>query len=312
MHAHAQAVHAQIDAVSPFLRVPEGAPESSEVVLALTPRYRALTEEFLRDLMLYFDDILILAIPEEWRSVAGIPGRIRKCADYLEMARLISQARVFIGNPGLASAIAEGLKAPRIVDLPLEPTNAFPIGPNGYVLPAGRAEFVDIAQRLCGDRPRLASLYSDLLQALAAESTRLPLIGGADQARITLEGGIWTKLAPEEHSVFMHPGAREAAPSRVLFEGIPLAGHNCLQAELSVEHPESAPVEFWFHLRDANGATIHQSTREVQPAESVHWQVTFGRTFSTANLEIATSLAAGAESPNYAWAWVRNPQLRVI
>ena len=194
VHAHALAVHAQIDAVSPFLRVPEGAPEAGEVVLALTPRYRTLTEEFVRDLMLYFDDILILAIPEEWRSVAGIPGRIRKCADYLEMARLIRQARVFIGNPGLASAIAEGLKAPRIVDLPLEPVNAFPIGPNGYILPAGRAEFVDIVRRLCGDQPRVASLYSDLLHTLATESSGLPLIGG-DPSRITLEGGGWTKLA---------------------------------------------------------------------------------------------------------------------
>ncbi|MDR3698640.1 MAG: hypothetical protein P4L56_03335 [Candidatus Sulfopaludibacter sp.] len=312
MHAHALAVHAEIDAVSPFLRVPEDLPEAGEVVLALTPRYRTLTEEFLRDLMLYFDDILILAIPEEWRSVAGIPGRIRKCADYLEMAGLIQQARVFIGNPGLASAIAEGLKAPRIVDLPLEPVNAFPIGPNGYVLPAGRAEFVDIVRRLCGDRPRLASLYSDLLQAVAAESSRLPLIGGVDPARVTLEGGGWTKLAPEENGVFLHPGAPEAPPPRIVFEEILLAGHNCLQADLSVEHPESAPVRFSFHLRDASGATIHQSTREVQPAESVHWQVTFPRNFSAASLEIATSLAAGAESPNYAWAWVRNPQLRVI
>lgn len=312
VHAHALAVRAEIDATSPFLRVPEGAPEAAEVVLALTPRYRTLTDEFLRDLMLYFDDILILAIPEEWRSVAGIPGRIRKCADYLEMARLIRQARVFIGNPGLASAIAEGLKAPRIVDLPLEPVNAFPLGPDGYVLPAGHAEFVDILRRLCGDRPRLSSLYSDLLQSVAAESTRLQLIGGADSSRITLEGGGWTKLAPEEKSVFLHPGAQDTVPPRALFEGIPLAGHNCLQADLSVEHPESAPVRFSFHLRDESGATIHQSTREVQPAESVHWRVIFPRTFSRASLEIATCLAEGAESPNYAWAWVRNPQLRVI
>jgi len=312
MHAHSRAVRAEIDANCPFLRVPEGAPEAGEVVLALTPRYRTLTEEFLRDLMLYFDDIVILAIPEEWRSVSGIPGRVRKCADYLEMARLIRQARVFIGNPGLASAIAEGLKAPRIVDLPLEPVNAFPLGPNGYVLPAGHAEFVDILQRLCGDRPRVASLYSDLLQSVAAESSRLPLIGAVDPSRITLEGGGWTKLAPEEKGVFLHPGPLEAPPARVLFEGIELTGHNCLQADLSVEHAESAPVRFSFHLRDASGETIHQSTREVQPAESVHWRVTFPRTFSRSSLEIATSLAAGAESPDYAWAWVRNPQLRVI
>jgi hypothetical protein len=331
MHAHAKAVHAEIDANAPFLRVPVETPEVNEVVVALTPRYRNLTDEFLRDLMLYFDDILILAIPDEWRSVAGIPGRVRQCADFLEMARLIQQAGVFIGNPGLASAIAEGLKAPRIIDLPLDFPNAFPIGPNGYVLPSGRGEFVDIVQRLCGGRPRLASLYSDLLRSLDRQASenrelrgaiagsrrppvrqRLPLIGEIDSGPITLDGGAWTRLVPEQNGVFLHPGPKETAPPRVRFGGLKLAGHNCFEADLSVDHPESAPVCFRFHLRDESGLTIEESTREVQPAETVHWQVTFPRTFSTASLELSTVMAPGSESPNFAWAWVRNPQFRVI
>ncbi|MGD0868987.1 MAG: hypothetical protein ABSB88_05505 [Bryobacteraceae bacterium] len=332
MHAHAKAMHAEIDANAPFLRVPVETPEVSEVVLALTPRYRDLTDESLRDLMLYFDDILILAIPDEWRSVAGIPGRVRRCADFLEMARLIQQAGVFIGNPGLASAIAEGLKAPRIIDLPLDLPNAFPIGPNGYVLPSGRGEFVDIVQRLCRDRPRLASLYSDLLRSLDSQASenrelrcaigagiqhprvghRLRLIGEIDSAPITFDGGGWSRLAPEGNGVFLNPGPKETAPASVRFEGLRLAGHNCFEADLSVDHPESAPVCFRFHLRDENGLTIQESTREVQPAEPVHWQVTFPRNFSTASLELSTVLAPGSESPDFAWAWVRNPQLRVI
>ena len=332
MHAHAKAMHAEIDASAPFLRVPVETPEASEAVVALTPRYRVLTDEFLRDLMLYFDDILILAIPDEWRSVAGIPGRVRRCADFLEMARLIQQTGVFIGNPGLASAIAEGLKAPRIVDLPLDTPNAFPIGPNGYVLPSGRGEFVDIVQRLCGGRPRLASLYSDLLRSLdslASENRelrhgmgaggprppvrdRLPLIGEIDSGPITLDGGVCTRLAPLENGVFLHPGPQETAPPRARFEGLRLAGHNCFEADLSIDHPESAPVCFRFHLRDENGLTIQESTREVQPSEPVHWQVTFPRNFSTASLELSTVLAPGSESPNFAWAWVRNPLLRVV
>jgi len=332
MYAHAKAVHAEIDANAPFLRVSAETPEASEVVLALTPRYRDLTDEFLRHLMLYFDDILILAIPGEWRSVAGIPGRVRRCADFLEMARLIQQAGVFIGSPSLASAIAEGLKVPRIIDLPLDLPNAFPLGPNGYVLPSGRAEFVDIVQRLCGGRPRLASLYSDLLRSLDSQASEnrelrraigdgsphprvrhlLPLIQEIDAGPITLDGGGWTKLAPEENGIFLHPGPPETAPARARFEGLGLAGHNCFEADLSVDHPESAPVCFRFHLRDENGLTIQESTREVRPAEPVHWQVTFPRNFSTASLELSTVVAPGSESPNFAWAWVRNPQLRAI
>lgn len=324
MHAHAQAMHAEIEANAPFLQVPAGEFEANEVVLALTPRYRILTDEFLRDLMLYFDDILILAIPGEWRSLAGIPGRIRKCADYLEMAQVIQKARVFIGNPGLAAAIAEGLKAPRVIDLPIEPCNAFPIGPKGYVLPAGRAEFVAIVHRLCGDRPRLASLYSDLLRALASQTSgsseprheteagALSLIGAVDAAHITLEGGGWTRLSAEENGVFLHPGPQENAPARALFDGLRLEGHNCFQADLCVDHPESAPVRFQFHLRDENGVTIQESTRDVAPVTPVRWQVTFPRNFSTASVELLTSMAPGSQTPNFAWAWVRNPQLRMI
>lgn len=332
MQAHAKALHAAIDVNVPFLRVPEGAAEASEVVLALTPRYRGLSDEFLRDLMLYFDDILILAIPDEWRSVAGIPGRVRQCADFLEMAQLIQRTKIFIGSPSLASAIAEGLKAPRIIDRPLEFPNAFPIGPRGYVLPSGRAEFVDIVRRLDGGRAEMTQLYSDLLRsqeeqaaenrelrsAMGAENwnppagSMLPLMGKIIAGPVTLDGGGWSKLATEEHGIFLHPGHPGTAPPRARFEGLRLAGHNCFEADLSVDHPDAAPVSFLFHLCDEKGLIIQESTREVQPAEPVHWRVTFPRTFSTVRLELSTVLAGGSESPNFAWAWVRNPQLRVI
>ena len=170
--------------------------------------------------------------------MAGIPGRVRKYADFLEMAQLIQQARIFIGNQSLAAAIAEGLKAPRIIDLPIEPCNAFPIGPKGYVLPAVRAEFVAIVHRLCGDRPRLASLYSDILRAVASQTSgsceprpetgvgALSLIGAVDAAQFTLEGGGWTRLSAEENGVFLHPGPEENSPARALFDRLRLAGQN--------------------------------------------------------------------------------------
>ena len=316
MHAHAAALHAAIDANAPFLAVPAGSPPANEVVVAFTPRYRALDEEFVRELTLYFDEILILSIPEEWRSVAGIPGRVCKCADYLEMAQIIAQSRIFIGNPGLASAIAEGLKAPRIVDLPVEPCNAFPIGPNGYVLPAGRREFVEIVHRVCGDLPRVASLYGDLLRSVEAQTSqsrdRLPLIGGTAAPRVRLEGGVLTRISREEHAVLLHPGPSETPPARAIFDTLQLSGHNCFQASLSVEHPQSAPIEFRIRICGESGTLLQESARQVQPAESVHWQVTFPRTFGPASLELSTVLAPGAESPDFAWAWIRNPQLRVI
>ena len=316
MYAHARALQVEIDPNLPFLQIPDGTEPPAEVVLALTPRYRNLSDEFVRDLALYFDDILILAIPEEWRTVGGIPGRIRQCADFLEMAQLIQRAGIFIGSPSLASAIAEGLKAPRIVDLPVDLPNAFPVGPGGYVLPAGREEFVDIAQRLCGDRPRLAALYSDLLRSripLAPGDRRvLPLVGEQFPGDVTLDGGGWSKLSPEDNGVFLHPSPKGSAPPRALFEGLKLAGHNCFEADLSVDHPNSAPVCFLFRLCDENGRTIQESSREVEPSQPVHWLVAFPREFSTVSLELSTMLAPGFESADYAWAWCRNPRLQVV
>ena len=316
IYAHAKALQVEIDPNLPFLQIPDGTGAGAEVVLALTPRYRNLSDELVRDLALYFDDILILAIPEEWRTVAGIPGRIRQCADFLEMAQLIQQAGIFIGSPSLASAIAEGLKAPRIIDLPVDLPNAFPLGPKGYVLPEGHEEFVDIVQRLCGDRPRLAKLYSDLLRSqapIAPPGRRiLSLVGEENPGRVTLDGGGWSRLAPEEKGVFLHPSAKGSAPPRALFEGLQLAGHNFFEADLSVEHAGSAPVCFLFRLCDEDGQTIQESSREVQPSQPVHWQVAFPRGFSAVTLELSTVLAPGFESPDYAWAWVRNPRFRVI
>lgn len=313
MYAHAKAIHVEIDPNQPFLQVPAGTEEGNEVVLALTPRYRNLSDEFLRDLTLYFDDILILALPEEWRPVSGIPGRVRQCRDFVEMAQLIQRARVFIGSPSLASAIAEGLKAPRVIDLPVDLPNAFPIGPKGYVLPASHGEFVDVVRRLCGDLPRVACLYSDLIRLLdsLAAIRVLPLLEEVPPDRITLDGGGWSRLSPDENGVFLHPGPQGSAPPRVRFEGILLSGHNCFEADLRIDHPESAPVCFRLHLRDENGLTIHESSRQVNPAEPVHWQVTFPRSFSTASLELSTILA-GSESPDYAWAWARNLKFRVV
>ena len=316
MFAHGKALHVEIDPNLPFLQVPAGTESGAEAVLALTPRYRNLSDEFLRSLALYFEDILILAIPEEWRTVTGIPGRVRQCADFLEMAQCIAGAGVFIGSPSLASAIAEGLKAPRMIDLPLDLPNAFPVGPNGCVLPAGRGEFVDVARRLCGSNPRLAALYDDLLHSLEAlaggERPWLRLFQAVPSHRITLDGGGWKQLAPEEDGVFLHPGPRGSEPPRIRFDGLLLDGHNYFEADLSIAHPEGVPVCFQLHLRDKNGLTIQTSSQEVHADAPVRWQVNFPPTYSTVSLELSTVLAPGLESPHYAWAWARRLRLRVV
>jgi hypothetical protein len=129
--------------------------------MAITPRHRVLSDEYVRQIALQFVNPLILAIPEEWRAITGIPGRVHKCDDLLEMACLINRAPLFIGTPSLASAIAEGLKVPRIVDLP-SIANAFPIGPRGYVIPSRLVDFQRTVRHLTpGGATTVPSLRGD-------------------------------------------------------------------------------------------------------------------------------------------------------
>ena len=151
IESHARAQGVCIDPNDAFLTAPKSTSTqgSPDVVMAFTPRHRVLTDDFIRRMVIHqkFRQPLILGIPEDWRAVAGVPGTLRTCEDMLEMARLINSAPVFIGSPSLASAIAEGLKAPRLVDLQ-SVSNDFPVGPGGFVIPTHIEELSLIFQHL--------------------------------------------------------------------------------------------------------------------------------------------------------------------
>lgn len=158
MVAHARAQAAHIDPNVAFLSVPYSAEETvaPEVVMAFTPRHRLLSDDYIRALIIHlgFKEPLLLTVPEEWRSVSGIPGRVIRCKDMFEMACIINSSPIFIGSPGLASAIAEGLKVPRLVDLQVD-ANAFPVGPRGYAIPNQIQELSSMLQHI--QRSRAAS-----------------------------------------------------------------------------------------------------------------------------------------------------------
>jgi len=56
-----------------------------------------------------------------------------KTKDLMEAARLISAAKVFIGNQSVCFAVAEGLGADRILEVCPEAPNVIPATPNGYL-----------------------------------------------------------------------------------------------------------------------------------------------------------------------------------
>lgn len=52
--------------------------------------------------------------------------------NFLEVTGILANCKVFIGNQSLMFAIAEQMKAPRILEVCLEAPNVMPIGANGY------------------------------------------------------------------------------------------------------------------------------------------------------------------------------------
>lgn len=135
---HADAVGAAIDPEAPFLELddrPEPDPDAP-IVLSLTPRYRYLDRHYYRELLQDMGPVIKIGIPSEAHVYDGIPGELVTCTDALDLARRIASARCFVGSPSLPYAIAEGLKVPRLVDVPVSPLNAYPRGAHGWLLPA--------------------------------------------------------------------------------------------------------------------------------------------------------------------------------
>jgi hypothetical protein len=339
MHAHARALGVEIDPNQPFLTVPAGDSSARpDVVLSLTPRYRALTDEFVRELGLYFENIVAVGLPEEWRAVAGFDARVRKCGDFLELARLIHAAPLFIGNPSLSSAIAEGLKVPRIIDLP-SVANAFPIGPRGYILPTRRADFFDIVHHVCPDNLPIRALYADLngsLQQLKAENDKLrrvaewaatclkevqpkvathvrdvlPLMREAQRGRVALGGGAETRLEPENQAIFLHPGPPGSPEAKARFTRVEIAGYNAFESDIHLSNEQAEPVCFLFRLYGTAGDLILENSREITGATKAHWRLEFPPIYAEATVELATRMGESASSEEFAWARFINPELR--
>lgn len=339
MHAHARAVGADIDPNEPFLSVPDNASnDTPDVVICLTPRYRGLTEEFVRELGLYFDNVVAVGIPEEWRSVAGFDGPVRRFDNFLQLAQVIQQARLFIGNPSLCSAIAEGLKVPRVVDLP-SVGNAFPIGPRGYILPTRRADFVDIVHRLCPENEVINVLYADLtsaVQQLTTENDKLrrlartvassldelgpasgptvrdsvSLMREAERGHVVLGGGSDTKVDLETQGIYLHPGPPGSSEASARFLKVNLNGYNVFRSDILVDNEHSQPVCFLFRLYDENGELVFETSRELSGATKTKWRVPFEPIPGTATLELSAKMGDSATSNEFAWAWFRDPQLR--
>ncbi len=134
--SHSDAVGATARGHEPWIILPS-APSVARngIILSLTPRYRNKDISVFKRVLAGFGPITKVGLPEESWVYADIPGDMLTAPDALDLAQRINQAALFIGGQSLPHAIAEGLKAPRLVDSPSQMLTSWPLGARGFVLP---------------------------------------------------------------------------------------------------------------------------------------------------------------------------------
>jgi hypothetical protein len=107
------------------------------ILVNRTARYHAKKLDY--GVLAAYPDVRFLGLPDEYRDFrqafrVNVPHFLPRT--FLETARAIAGARLFIGNQSSAFWIAEGLKVRRILEVCPQCPNVSPAGPNGY-------EFID-------------------------------------------------------------------------------------------------------------------------------------------------------------------------
>ena len=156
---HSMAFGLYVNLYEKWIDVGEDLPTGDYVVVSFNPRYRSLTREFWIDVLSGLDKVVAVGIPAEFYCMQGITADFVTCSNILELGRIIGGSRLFIGNPGLSYAIAEGLKVPRIVETCDEFPNAYPIGRSGYQTPHTVAEARNLIQAVLSDSSKDSLLY---------------------------------------------------------------------------------------------------------------------------------------------------------
>lgn len=108
---------------------------SPYVAVCLTPRYRRFNKAYYENLLadIPSKNIVFIGTPQDQIERLNLSGYTFIADNFLEIAQVISQAELFIGNPSASYAIAEALKVPRLVELP-EDNNVYPLDPSGIAL----------------------------------------------------------------------------------------------------------------------------------------------------------------------------------
>lgn len=102
------------------------------IVIARSSRYRnkVIDYSFLKK----YPVLKFVGVKDEFEDMKRTLPNLEwiEVDDFLELAKIIAGCKLFIGNQSFPYAIAEGLKAPRVLEICFDVINVVPEGENGY------------------------------------------------------------------------------------------------------------------------------------------------------------------------------------
>ena len=129
-YSHLVGVHPNLN--EPYIEVEKKTKIKNKIVIIRSSRRKnhLINYKFLNN----FNDLIFLGLKSEYDDLRKeVPNlNFYDCKDFLEMADIISEAKVFIGNLSFGYTLAEGLKVPRLLESNPEFPLVYPNGTNGY------------------------------------------------------------------------------------------------------------------------------------------------------------------------------------
>ena len=100
------------------------------VLRSLRYRNQFINYNFLEN----YKDILFVGTRDEYENLKKEVKNLEfyNCKDFIEMAEIIKNSKVFIGNLSFGYTLAEGLKVPRLLESNPEFPLVYPNGGRGY------------------------------------------------------------------------------------------------------------------------------------------------------------------------------------
>jgi hypothetical protein len=105
---------------------------SNCIVINRSLRYQntSISYQFLQK----YKNLKFIGVAEEYEAIKHTLPNIEwiQAPDFLQLAQIIKGCKFFIGNQSFPFSLAEGLKVPRILEIPFDVINVIPEGEQGY------------------------------------------------------------------------------------------------------------------------------------------------------------------------------------